>query len=393
MYKWSMSSIIKKTAFLSRPTSTVAAIAAGSQGTGIFWRALLLAPLLLTGCTDNPASSRFSQAVQMVIPETKIVDYRTLSCDVLWDLDDKETLENSLYWLRAMDCAERLGSTQARALAKTLPVATWSAAFKQGILISSAEPSMAERRQVVERLNSYSQTIPGAVRPLIQLWREQQVLRISLAEERIRYQRLQDESDAQIDRLRESQVRLQYNLLDTTRKLENLTDIERQLSSRKQLQNEIPETDAESKPTAAAPKAAEAKPQPKVEPAKPAESKPAEVKSIEAKPVETKPAEAKPVETKPAEAKPVETKPAETKPAEAKPVETKPAETKPVENKPVDVKPAAPQPEAKSAAPLSATPSIEKPAETSPLVPPTDASPATNKESHDATQTGQSTAG
>ncbi len=378
MYKWSMSSIIKKTAFLSRPTSTVAAIAAGSQGTGIFWRALLLAPLLLTGCTDNPASSRFSQAVQMVIPETKIVDYRTLSCDVLWDLDDKETLENSLYWLRAMDCAERLGSTQARALAKTLPVATWSAAFKQGILISSAEPSMAERRQVVERLNSYSQTIPGAVRPLIQLWREQQVLRISLAEERIRYQRLQDESDAQIDRLRESQVRLQYNLLDTTRKLENLTDIERQLSSRKQLQNEIPETDAESKPTAAAPKAAEAKPQPKVEPAKPAESKPAEVKPIEAKPVETKPAEAKPVETKP---------------AEAKPVETKPAETKPTENKPVDVKPAAPQPESKSAAPLSAAPSIEKPAETPPLVPPADASPATNKESHDATQTGQSTAG
>lgn len=363
MYKWSMSSIIKKTAFLSRPTSTVAAIAVGSQGTGIFWRALLLAPLLLTGCTDNPASSRFSQAVQMVIPETKIVDYRTLSCDVLWDLGDKEMLENSLYWLRAMDCAERLGSTQARALAKTLPVATWSAAFKQGILISSAEPSMAERRQVVERLNSYSQTIPGAVRPLIQLWREQQVLRISLAEERIRYQRLQDESDAQIDRLRESQVRLQYNLLDTTRKLENLTDIERQLSSRKQLQNEIPETDAESKPAAAAPKATEAKPQPKVEPAKP----------IEAKPVETKPAEAKPVETKP---------------AEAKPVETKPAETKPTENKPVDVKPAASEPEAKSA-----VPSIEKPADTAPLVPPTDASPATNKESHDATQTGQSTAG
>ncbi len=135
-----------------------------------------------------------------------------------------------------MDCAERLGSPQARAMAKTLPVTTWSSAFKQGILIGSAEPSMAERRQVVERLNSYSQTFPVAVRPLIQLWREQQVLRIALAEERIRYQRLQDESDAQIDRLRENQVRLQYNLLDTTRKLENLTDIERQLSSRKQLQ-------------------------------------------------------------------------------------------------------------------------------------------------------------
>lgn len=360
MYKWSMSSVIKKTVFLSCPTSTTTNKLVGRSGSGIFWPALLLAPLLLTGCTDNPTAGRFSQAVQMVIPETKIVDYRTLSCDVLWDLDDKETLENSLYWLRAMDCAERLGSTQARVLAKTLPVVTWSAAFKQGILVSSAEPSIAERRQVVERLNSYSQSFPSAVRPLIQLWREQQVLRISLAEERTRYQRLQEESDAQIDRLRESQVRLQYNLLDTTRKLENLTDIERQLSSRKQMQNEIPETDADSKAAAALKpaetKPVEAKPQPKVEPVKP---------------VETKPADVKPIETKPAEAKPAETKPA----ASTSPVESKPTEP------PADSKPA-PQP-------------VEKPADTyaAPVVPPTDVPPATNKESHDATQTGQSTAG
>ncbi|CNI87439.1 putative lipoprotein [Yersinia frederiksenii] len=379
MYKWSMRNIIKKTVFLC-PTPTVTAMPMGRLGMGVFWRALLLAPLLLTGCTDNPASSRFSQAVQMVIPETKIVDYRTLSCDVLWDLDDKETLENSLYWLRAMDCAERLGSTQARALAKTLSVVTWSAAFKQGILLSSSEPTIAERRQVVERLNSYSQSFPGAVRPLIQLWREQQVLRISLAEERTRYQRLQEESDAQIDRLRESQVRLQYNLLDTTRKLENLTDIERQLSSRKQLQNEIPETDVDSKAAASAvPKPAEVKPQPKAELAKPVEAKPLESKAVESKPAEAKPSDTK-SEVKPAESQPAEVKPAETKPTEAKPAETTPAENKPVAPQ-VDSKPA-PQP-------------VEKPADTyaPPAVPPTDVPPATNKESHDATQTGQSTAG
>ena len=331
MYKWSISSVIKKTVSLSCQASPPHQLVAGS-GSGIFWRALLLAPLLLTGCTDSPTAGRFSQAVQMVIPETKIVDYRTLSCDVLWDLDDKETLENSLYWLRAMDCADRLGSTQARVLAKTLPGVTWSAAFKQGILMSSAEPSIAERRQVVERLNSYSQNFPGAVRPLIQLWREQQILRISLAEERTRYQRLQEESDAQIDRLRESQVRLQYNLLDTTRKLENLTDIERQLSSRKQMQNELPESETENK-AAVTPKSTEAKPQPKVE-------------------------SDKPTETKPAETKPAATKATETKPVEAKPAETKPADTY-----------------------------------TAPAVQPTDVPPATNKESHDATQTGQSTAG
>lgn len=380
MYKWSMGSMIKKTAFLTSPTSTATAMPAGGLGSSIFWRALLLAPLLLTGCTANPTAGRFSQAVQMVIPETKIVDYRTLSCDVLWDLDDKETLENSLYWLRAMDCAERLGSTQARALAKTLPVVTWSAAFKQGILLSSSEPSIAERRQVVERMNSYSQSFPGAVRPLIQLWREQQVLRISLAEERTRYQRLQEESDGQIDRLRESQVRLQYNLLDTTRKLENLTDIERQLSSRKQLQNEIPETDADSKAAASVvPKPVETKPQPKIEPVKPAEVKPAESKPIESKPAETKPAEAKPA-----------VKPVESQPAEAKSTETKPVEAKPVEAKPVENKPAEPQVESKPA-----PQSVEKPADTyiPPVVPPTDVPPATNKESHDATQTGQSTAG
>ncbi|CNE95588.1 putative lipoprotein [Yersinia rohdei] len=348
MYKWSMRNIIKKTVFLTCPTSTAAVVPAGRLGMGTFWRALLLAPLLLTGCTDKPASSRFSQAVQMVIPETKIVDYRTLSCDVLWDLDDKETLENSLYWLRAMDCAERLGSTQARTLVKTIPAENWSSAFKQGILLSSSDPSIAERRQVVEQLNSYSQSIPGAVRPLIQLWREQQVLRISLAEERTRYQRLQQESDAQIDRLRENQVRLQYSLMDTTRKLENLTDIERQLSSRKQLQNEIPDTDAESK--SAPPKPAEVKPQPKVE--------------------SVKPAETQSLETKPAETKPAETKPAEAKPADNQPIEP-PAETQP-----------APQ-------------SVKKPtdADTPPTVPPTDVPPVTNKESHDATQTGQSTAG
>ncbi|CNH59641.1 putative lipoprotein [Yersinia aldovae] len=345
MYKWSMSCVIKKTVSLSCQTSTRANKLVGRSGSGIFWRALLLAPLLLTGCTDKPNGSRFSQAVQMVIPETKIVDYRTLSCDVLWGLDDKETLENSLYWLRAMDCAERLGSTQARALAKTLPVMTWSAAFKQGILVSSADPSLSERRQVVERLNSYSQSFPGAVRQLIQLWREPQVLRISLAEERIRYQRLQDESDAQIDRLRESQTRLQYNLLDTTRKLENLTDIERQLSSRKQLQNEIPEADADNK--AAVPKPVEVKPQPKAEPAKPAEAKPVDVKPLEAKPTESKPAEVKPAQT---------------------------------------VVPSGNQP---------AAPALAKPADTytPPAVTPTDVPPASNKDTHDTTQTGQSTAG
>jgi hypothetical protein len=63
---------------------------------------------------------------------------------------------------------------------------------------------------------------------------------------------------------------LQAQLQDTSRKLENLTDIERQLSSRKQLQGEIPDNGATQQKTDAADKnAASAKAaEPEAEPEK-----------------------------------------------------------------------------------------------------------------------------
>lgn len=72
-----------------------------------------------------------------------MIDYRTAACDTLWQLDDKDALDNALYWLRAMDCADRIGSTQARALAKTVPGDSWSGVFKQSILLGSAQPTSA----------------------------------------------------------------------------------------------------------------------------------------------------------------------------------------------------------------------------------------------------------
>lgn len=228
---------------------------------------LLLAPLLLMGCADRVVSS--SVALQQeIIPETKVVDYRVVPCDALWHLDDKEVLENSLYWLRAMDCSERVGSADGRALAKTLPASNWYNIFKQSILLGNAEPTPAERRQMVDRLNSYRLEFPNSLRPLLQLWRQQQVLQISLSDERARFQHLQESSDNQIEALRQSQNHLQNQLQETARKLENLTDIERQLSSRKPMPSEIPEssaaqpkTDAAGKPAAPA-KAAEPEPAP-----------------------------------------------------------------------------------------------------------------------------------
>ena len=208
--------------------------------------AVFFMPLLLAGCVDRAVSGGLSAQQQEAIPDTKVIDYRTAACDTLWQLDDKDALDNSLYWLRAMDCADRIGSTQARALAKTVPGDSWSGVFKQSILLGSAQPTSGERRQMIDRINSYRMEFPGSLRPLTQLWRQQQLLQITLFDEKARYQHLQESSDSQIDSLRQNQARLQSQLQDTSRKLENLTDIERQLSSRKQLQGEIPDNSAGS---------------------------------------------------------------------------------------------------------------------------------------------------
>lgn len=59
-----------------------------------------------------------------------------------------------------------------------------------------------------------------------------------LSEERTRYSKLQQSTDSELETLRQQQVlRNQLNL--TTRKLENLTDIERRLSSRKSASSDI----------------------------------------------------------------------------------------------------------------------------------------------------------
>jgi hypothetical protein len=256
---------------------------------------MLLAPFLLTGCVERAASTDLAQQQQESIPDIKVVDYRIAPCETLLPLDEKEVLENPLYWLRVMDCADRIGSTQARALVKTLPGSNWQGVFKQSILLGSAEPTSAERRQIIERLNIYRLDFPNSLRPLLQLWRQQQVLQVSLFDERARYQHLQESSDNQIDLLRQNQAHLQNQLQETSRKLENLTDIERQLSSRKQMQGEIPENSAAQPKADAASKGAATTPVPAKAKAKEAEPEPApEVEKGTAVPVEPEETDAPP---------------------------------------------------------------------------------------------------
>ncbi|MBD8252155.1 two-component system QseEF-associated lipoprotein QseG [Pantoea agglomerans] len=192
-----------------------------------------LTTLLLSGCTTSPATSSLPSGHQVAEPEVSVADYLATRCSDLWTIENSAALSNPLYWMRAIDCAERLSPAEARAEAHRWPVESWSRAFKQGVLMSNGNVTPVERRRYVETLDRYSSDFPQSVRPLFQLWRSNQAAQLDLSEARTRYVHLQQSSDTQLEAIRQQMVKQQQQLSDTQHKLERLTDIERQLSSRK----------------------------------------------------------------------------------------------------------------------------------------------------------------
>lgn len=203
---------------------------------------IVLTPILLTGCTRDKGEGLY-QPVEDVIPGSKVIDFRIAPCETLWSLDDSATLTNSLYWLRAMDCSDRMSNTQASYQAALIPASGWANIFKQSILAAGADPDLSQRRTLLNNVSDYRGQMPGNIRPLVQLWRERQSLQIAFEDEKARNSRQQTANETKIGEMSLQQKELQDSLADTRRKLENLTDIERQLSSRKQLQGEIPDGD------------------------------------------------------------------------------------------------------------------------------------------------------
>lgn len=208
-----------------------------------FFAAILisaLSTLMLSGCASSPATSASQPAPNSVaVPETRLVDYLTTRCSDIWHIENTAALANPLYWMRSIDCAERLSPAEARAEAHRWPVDSWSRAFKQGVLMANGNVTPLERRDYITELDSYSEQFPQNLRALIQLWRSNQAAQLDLSALRSRYVHLQQSSDAQTDALRQQQIKLRQQLSDTQSKLERLTDIERQLSSRKT--SEMPE--------------------------------------------------------------------------------------------------------------------------------------------------------
>ncbi|UYW74066.1 two-component system QseEF-associated lipoprotein QseG [Pseudocitrobacter faecalis] len=201
------------------------------QGVRRFWLSGLSC-LALVGCSSGLTPHIGGVSAEKV-PHEQVADYLSTTCDELWTLDGTVAENNPLYWLRGMDCAERLTPTQARAQANQLGDESWSDAFKRGVLLANAKITPSERQLIVSRLDAKSAQIPTRIRPLYQVWRDNQMLQLKLSDQRTRYSKLQETSDAALDELRQQQQALKGELDLTTRKLQNLTDIERQLSSRK----------------------------------------------------------------------------------------------------------------------------------------------------------------
>lgn len=196
--------------------------------------------MLLAGCASSLSSHRAESVNHEKLPVQQIADFLSTDCADIWTLRGEEAETNPLYWLRGMDCASRLSSRAARTEARQHASADWAERFRHGILMSNARITPPERRELLSQADGVSSHIPVQVRALYQLWRNGQIQQLQLAESRLRYSQLQQSSDAGLDAARRQQQMLEHQLEQTTRKLETLTDIERQLSNRKSAGSLLP---------------------------------------------------------------------------------------------------------------------------------------------------------
>lgn len=203
---------------------------------------------LLAGCTTVKESRVHHSGPPPIEPERQVADYLATDCAALWGLKGADVEDNPLYWLRGIDCAQRLAPADARALAHRFDEQTWQAALRQGILLAKAKITPQERRRNVDKLDNMSYAVPRQVRTLYQMLRDSQVQELALSDARWRYASLQQQSDSELDELRQQQHQLNTQLEQTRRKLQNLTDIERQLSSRKGEGSYLPDGDVPEAP-------------------------------------------------------------------------------------------------------------------------------------------------
>lgn len=115
--------------------------------------------LALLGCVQSHNKPAIDTPAEEKIPVYQLADYLSTECSDIWALQGKSTETNPLYWLRAMDCADRLMPAQSRQQARQYDDGNWQNTFKQGILLADAKITPYERRQLVARIDALSTEI------------------------------------------------------------------------------------------------------------------------------------------------------------------------------------------------------------------------------------------
>ncbi|XNM71505.1 hypothetical protein ACLK11_14720 [Escherichia coli] len=131
---------------------------------------------------------------------------------------------------------------QSRQQARQYDDGSWQNTFKQGILLADAKTTPYERRQLVARIDALSTEIRHRFALCINSARRSGAATATGGRAPTLRQAPEHASHSELDTLRQQHHVLQQQLELTTRKLENLTDIERQLSTRKPAGNLSPDT-------------------------------------------------------------------------------------------------------------------------------------------------------
>ncbi|MGL5005767.1 MAG: hypothetical protein ACRC53_00025 [Plesiomonas sp.] len=189
---------------------------------------------LLSACAGRPTEA-LVRVMQPITSSTEIDDFYRQSCQTIWLTKNSVPTQQAAYWLRVAECADQIPPKSRREFAAHFSHATWHSTLKQTLLVLHASPTLIERRQSLDTLSQLREQVPYSVLPLVRIWREQQAMLINSADERIRFRREQKQYENSQQQSARQLRELNQKLQDTEQKLSRLMDIERQLSTRKQL--------------------------------------------------------------------------------------------------------------------------------------------------------------
>ena len=73
--------------------------------------------LFLAGCVSHAPQSAISGKQEDKWPDNQLADFLSTRCDDIWNLSGHDVENNPLFWLRGIDCAQRLAPVDARSKA------------------------------------------------------------------------------------------------------------------------------------------------------------------------------------------------------------------------------------------------------------------------------------